>query len=349
MPSFWRPTAMLIVLLLVAAMPARAQARATGDMTASVCERAAEEAARRSGVPVSVLKAISLTETGRKAPGGFRPWPWTVNMEGAGHWFDTLAEARNYVQGEHARGAQSFDIGCFQINYRWHGEAFASIDQMFEPLPNALYAARFLTELFAETGNWNDAAGAYHSRTKSFADKYAARFAQLRQKFIAEDQGGGPVMLAQNLVGPNGIARVGVGQVLQEGTPLSAISSLSFDEPMPIQSGYAASGAGNIPEIPDIVAMLDPGGQSPPTPRVNTYPLLQRQAEVRPPSGAVPRASLFMEMGETDGSAAPPPTVTGVGSLFNKTGNVPGAMPGSLMRVPAENTSANEKISEGTE
>ncbi|HEY0275587.1 MAG TPA: transglycosylase SLT domain-containing protein [Paenirhodobacter sp.] len=339
MLSIWRPIATLILALLpgafmAVAIPLRAEARATGEMVASVCERAAEEAARRSGVPVSVLKAISLTETGRKAEGGFRPWPWTVNMEGAGHWFDTLAEARAYVQGEHARGAQSFDVGCFQINYRWHGEAFSSIDQMFEPLPNALYAARFLSELYAETGNWNDAAGAYHSRTKSFADKYAARFAQIRQNFIAEDRGLGPITVAQNrVVGGNG----------QDGAPLSAISSLTFDDPVAVRSGQT----GDIPEIPDIVAMLNPAEAATRTPKVNNYPLLQRQAEVRPPSGTVPRASLFIDMEGVDDTAAPtsaaPVSTAPAASLFSKTGGAAGVAPGSLMRV------ASDKPPEGKE
>ncbi|RWR32609.1 lytic transglycosylase domain-containing protein [Sinirhodobacter populi] len=319
MPSLWRSLAMLILSLVLSPM---AEARTNDEMVASVCERAAEEAARRSGVPVSVLKAISLTETGRKAAGGFRPWPWTVNMEGAGHWFETLAEARAYVQRENARGAQSFDIGCFQINYRWHGEAFTSIDQMFEPLPNALYAARFLSELYAETGNWNDAAGAYHSRTKSFADKYAARFAQFRQRFMTEDTGGGPLSVTRTRLAAD--------------APLSAIASLNFDTP---------SGS-DIPEIPDIVAMLTPAGAQPRAPRENTYPLLLRQAEIRPPSGVAPRASLFTGMEPAEApptsddapapqaglspAAAPPPA-----SLFTGSGSAAGAAPGSLLRAAA--------------
>ena len=154
---------------------------------AAICEAAATEAARASGVPISVLKAISLTETGRKRAGAFRPWPWTVNMEGKGVWFDTEDEARAYVYDHYKRGARSFDVGCFQINYRWHGEAFASIDEMFDPMANALYAANFLLELFAESGSWETAAGAYHSRTPMYADRYKARFNDIRSRFAAED------------------------------------------------------------------------------------------------------------------------------------------------------------------
>lgn len=182
MQTLWR--ILLAVLPFCAALPAVA---ATPVELSASCERAAEDASRRTGVPVSVLKAIALNESGRKVGAGFGPWPWTVNMEGAGHWFDTLDEARAYVYQEFKRGARSFDVGCFQINYKWHNENFSSIDEMFDPMSSAVYAAKFLAELYAESGSWNTAAGAYHSRTKEFADRYAARFATLRQRFAAQD------------------------------------------------------------------------------------------------------------------------------------------------------------------
>lgn len=143
---------------------------------ALLCERAAAQAAQAMGVPVAVLRAIALTETGRKRGTLFRPWPWAVNMEGEGVWFDTPQEARAYVQRHFDRGARNFDIGCFQINYRWHGDAFASISQMFDPQANALHAARYLRALYDELGDWSVAAGAYHSRTPHYAAIYRKRF-----------------------------------------------------------------------------------------------------------------------------------------------------------------------------
>lgn len=151
-----------------------------------ICEDMAALVARETGVPVTVLRAISLNETGRKMNGSFRPWPWTVNMEGKGVWFDTYAEALAYANQEFKRGARSFDVGCFQLNYKWHHQAFTSIEEMFDPTANARYAARFLLELFREKGNWTDAAGAYHSRTKEFADRYKARFDTFRAKLASE-------------------------------------------------------------------------------------------------------------------------------------------------------------------
>lgn len=149
---------------------------------AAICDRAAARTAKETGVPIDVLRAIALTETGRSRRGTFAPWPWTVNMEGKGVWFATSDEALRYAERHFRRGARSFDVGCFQINYRWHGHAFASIEQMFDPLANARYAARFLGELHEEFGDWSRAAGAYHSRTPKFAGRYRARFDRIRAR-----------------------------------------------------------------------------------------------------------------------------------------------------------------------
>ncbi|MFC5738919.1 transglycosylase SLT domain-containing protein [Sinirhodobacter huangdaonensis] len=241
MQTLWR--LVLALLSLVACLPAAAATPA--ELSAS-CERAAEEASRRTGVPVSVLKAITLNETGRKVGTGFGPWPWTVNMEGAGHWFDTPDAARAYVYQEFKRGARSFDVGCFQVNYKWHKENFSSIDEMFDPMSNAVYAARFLAELYAESGSWTTAAGAYHSRTKEFADRYAARFATLRARFAAQDgmplpPGGSATLpgdipeipdIVQAMNGPERPPRVNTYPLLQRGDaappPLGAAPGASL-------------------------------------------------------------------------------------------------------------------------
>ncbi|MHC0051975.1 transglycosylase SLT domain-containing protein [Actibacterium sp. D379-3] len=160
---------------------------------AALCDAAAQRASAATGVPLSVLRAISLTETGRKRGGKMRPWPWTVNMEGKGVWFDDADSAMAYAYKHYKRGARSFDVGCFQLNYKWHGQNFTSIEEMFKPDPNAQYAANFLHDLYQEKGDWSAAAGAYHSRTKTYADRYRKRFDRYRATFT--DQGGPPLPL----------------------------------------------------------------------------------------------------------------------------------------------------------
>ena len=73
------------------------------------------------GVPQDVLHAISLTETGRAQGGRLRPWPWAINREGKGFWFKNRDEALAFAKASLAEGRRSFDVGCFQINYHWHG------------------------------------------------------------------------------------------------------------------------------------------------------------------------------------------------------------------------------------
>ncbi len=159
-----------------------------------LCDRAAYLAASQTGVPVTVLHAIMLTETGRNRGGNLRPWPWTVNMEGKGLWFDTESSATAYAQEHYQRGARSFDIGCFQINYKWHHQGFTSLEAMFDPENNALYAARFLKKLFVETGDWAQAAGAYHSRTPARAEVYRARFTEILADLPPGDFEGSPAV-----------------------------------------------------------------------------------------------------------------------------------------------------------
>ncbi|MFT4015000.1 MAG: hypothetical protein QM682_16745 [Paracoccus sp. (in: a-proteobacteria)] len=150
---------------------------------ADVCEWAAHQAAEESGVPFDILGALTLTETGRRMEGAVRPWAWSANAEGEGTWFDDPQSAVAFAEDRVAQGRVNLDIGCFQLNYRWHGEGFASVAQMFDPLENARYAARFVRQLHAETGDWRAAAGAFHSRTPAHAQRYLKRFDELRALF----------------------------------------------------------------------------------------------------------------------------------------------------------------------
>ena len=168
--QFWM---VLVLVLTYLPSPARSSA------PAQLCDAAARRAAERTGVPLRVLRAITRTETGRGGTGGLEPWPWTVNMEGKGVWFDTEAQARAYVFRHFNRGARSFDVGCFQLNYKWHGQAFHSLDDMFDPQKNADYAAQFLSRLHEELGDWTRAAGAYHSRTPQHASRYLDRYSEI--------------------------------------------------------------------------------------------------------------------------------------------------------------------------
>jgi hypothetical protein len=144
-----------------------------------ICEAASAAVARETGVPAPVMLALTLTETGRRIGGRLRPWPWAANGGGQGHWFATPDEAARYAGAQLAQGRRSFDLGCFQINWHWHGAHFARPEDLLDPMVSGRYAARLLRDLHAELGSWTAAAGAYHSRTPALAARYRARFEQI--------------------------------------------------------------------------------------------------------------------------------------------------------------------------
>lgn len=178
--------------LCLAAALGSATAASTRD--SDLCADAAGRAARETGVPRDVLLAITLTETGRAIDGPMRPWPWAVNVGGEGHWFGTRSEAVQFVDAQLLAGTSNFDVGCFQLNHRWHGDAFASTNDMFDPAANALYAARYLKSLEADSGDWSAAAGAYHSATPANAEKYRDRFDHLYAGLASDPVGSAPIV-----------------------------------------------------------------------------------------------------------------------------------------------------------
>lgn len=143
--------------------------------TPDACDKAALAAAAAHGVPPQLMLAIARVETGRKIGDDIAPWPWTVNQAGIGHWFETPADAVDFVQQAIDAGQTNLDIGCFQLNLRWHAEGFSNLQTMFAPDANANYAAQFLDRLYAQKGNWVDAAAAYHSATPEHAQAYVEK------------------------------------------------------------------------------------------------------------------------------------------------------------------------------
>ena len=67
-------------------------------------------------------------------------------------FFPTREAAIAEVRQLRADGMRLIDVGCMQINLHHHPNAFASLEEAFDPLSNARYAAQFLTELRSATG-----------------------------------------------------------------------------------------------------------------------------------------------------------------------------------------------------
>lgn len=200
----------LVILLLFLCVP-------LGHAVANEpsCSDLAEAAGAPLGIPKGLLSAISLVETGT----GGAAWPWTVNEGGNGMHFKTRAEALAYLEAAIARGVTNIDVGCMQLNYRWHSKGFKTLEEMLDPVRNTTYAALFLLELQKRLGTWELATAHYHStdadRGARYVEKVVSASGQAPiQRVAAEDVvprpgNGGP---KGSLLLASGRALISIGQ-----------------------------------------------------------------------------------------------------------------------------------------
>ena len=225
------------VACLLAAAPAAGQSvaapllassmsPATEIIPAAMCEAAIGNAERRYGLPARMLASIGLVESGRTdaGTGRTRPWPWSVQANNVGRYFATKAEAIKWVEDAEAQGITSIDVGCLQVNLFFHARAFDALDTAFDPIRNVDYAARFLLQLHAETNDWVQAIGFYHSRTPALAAVYQ----QHVQRFMGGAQAVAPV--SQPEVTPAAQLSVAWRSTLDEGPArVTATAERSWD------------------------------------------------------------------------------------------------------------------------
>jgi hypothetical protein len=210
-----RPVLGSIGLLAAAAVPP-----ATADpVSASACASAISLIEPLSGLPPGLLLAIALVETGRAVPGGTgtQPWPWSWNAAGRGQVATTKAAAVAAVAALRVGGVMSVDVGCMQINLLHHPNAFASLDEAFDPVANVRYAAAFLARLRADLPDWEAAIRRYHSGDAARGDAYQRRVAMTR---LGQVWRSGPPTSASISLPPRGICAPGARLVLVvRGTP----------------------------------------------------------------------------------------------------------------------------------
>lgn len=147
----------------------------SGPTTQMDCIAAILAAQSRHQIPNNLLLAIGVQEAGRQVDGAITIWPWTGNYHGNGAFFRSKVALENWVRGKQAQGISSIDVGCMQVNQKWHAQEFASLEQATDPMANADYAARFLRKLYRETGDWWEAAGRYHSSSPKFKEIYLTK------------------------------------------------------------------------------------------------------------------------------------------------------------------------------
>ena len=147
------------------------------------CEKIANRIESETNLPIHLLSSISRVEAGRKLSSGeVKGWPWSINHAGKGLYFETKKGALKYLKNAVSNGSKNIDVGCMQLNYRWHKGAFNSLDDMFDPEKNIQYAAKFVKELYGRHQNWEDVIKHYHSNKKKFNVPYYQKVSKVWNK-----------------------------------------------------------------------------------------------------------------------------------------------------------------------
>jgi hypothetical protein len=137
------------------------------------CERLAMLAEKKYQLPKNILLSIARVESGyRKFDGVTRSWPWTLNAGGDSAYFETKEDAIKDLKSKLKVGRTNIDLGCMQINYKWHKKFFVDVSEMMEPTKNVEYGARFLKRLFKRHGSWDQAVKFYHSSKSRYNKIY---------------------------------------------------------------------------------------------------------------------------------------------------------------------------------
>ena len=185
MPSHRSPSgrpvraAALVFTALFMALSSAQDARAENYW--EICARAIVQAEQQADLPPHLLTAISKGESGRwhAETGSSRAWPWTVTAQGKGRFLPSKAAAIAEVRRLQAEGIRNIDVGCMQINLRYHPQAFESLETAFDPVRNIDYAAAFLSGLREDYRSWIRAIGYYHSKTPHLSNAYRRKVAKL--------------------------------------------------------------------------------------------------------------------------------------------------------------------------
>ena len=152
-----------------------------------VCAVAVLEAEQNYHIKKGLLQTIATVESGRWSDLRQKrvAWPWTVQYNGHGRYYKTKEEAVAAIKSLQAQGITNIDVGCMQINLKYHGHAFNSVEDAIEPKHNVAYSAGFLRSLYDRNGNnWQKTAMQYHSKNHSQGLIYKNRLERYYAKYI---------------------------------------------------------------------------------------------------------------------------------------------------------------------
>ncbi len=172
----WKSVGTLFLAALTLS-PRPAVAQVEGIATPPSCLAEIAKAERRHHIPAGLLVAMGLAESGRRDPssGMVAPWPWTMNAQGTGHFYDSSDEAAREAGKLLAQNIGVVDVGCMQVDLFHHPHAFPTLRAAFDPATNVEFAAGYLNQLYESARSWPAAVAAYHAGDPAKGAEYLAK------------------------------------------------------------------------------------------------------------------------------------------------------------------------------
>lgn len=151
-------------------------------------ESAMQAVSRLYQIPLGLLHAISVTESGIDN----QPWPWTLNVYGVPYRFTSATQTEQAVKNFFQRGIALVDIGPMQVDWQYHHRQFGHLAAAINPLRNIAVAGRILKNDYDQTGSWRAAVGLYHGGGPQRQATY------IRQVFSRWNHRGGAAVTPEN-------------------------------------------------------------------------------------------------------------------------------------------------------
>jgi hypothetical protein len=127
------------------------------------CPQLIADAEARRQIPRGLLMAIAVTESGLNGS----PNPHAMNIAGRSYFARDLNDMASVISANWQRGIQSIDVGCMQINLKYHGDKFARMTDLLHSPTNVEYGASYLIHLATERGSWREGVMDYHNKNSA--------------------------------------------------------------------------------------------------------------------------------------------------------------------------------------
>lgn len=175
-------------LLFTACLGAYSPLYAESDPMQNMCGRYIKEISTHLKVIPEIIWAVTGTESNYRGA----PWPWSANLQGKSYYFKSEKALKDFINSLSSNEKENLDVGCMQLNYRYHGWKFKDVQEMTDPQRNMVLGTMYLYELYLrekihqlsikqknpkkkmlnDLHIWAIAVGRYHSHRQNHGKKY---------------------------------------------------------------------------------------------------------------------------------------------------------------------------------